>query len=141
MIARLEEIRLSALELRIDADLAIGRHDELVGELEALVAAHPLREGLRTSLMTALYRSGRQAEALEAYRDARRTLVDELGIEPSTALQELERAILRHDSALDVPPLETIPNTNLPRPASSFVGRERELAEVLSRIAGQAHVS
>ena len=96
-IARLEEIRLAAVELRIDADLALGRHDELVGELEALVAEHPLRERLRGYLMTALYRSGRQAEALDAYREARRTLVDELGIEPSPALQELERAILRQD--------------------------------------------
>jgi DNA-binding SARP family transcriptional activator len=101
-IARLEEIRLAAVELRIDADLLLGRHDELVGELEALVAEHPLRERLRRYLMTVLYRSGRQAEALEAYQDARRTLVDGLGIEPSTALQELERSILRQDPALDV---------------------------------------
>ncbi len=82
-IARLEEIRLGAVELRIDADLGLGRHDELVAEVEALVAAHPLRERLRRCLMTALYRSGRQAEALDAYQDARRALVDELGIEPS----------------------------------------------------------
>ncbi len=102
-IARLEEIRLAAVELRIDADLALGRHDELVGELEALVAEHPLRERLRGYLMTALYRSGRQAEALDAYKDARRALVDELGIEPSTALQELERAILRQEPALNLP--------------------------------------
>ena len=102
-IARLEEIRLAAVELRIDADLALGRHDELVAELEALVAEHPLRERLRRYLMTALYRSGRQAEALDAYQDARRALVDELGIEPSTALQELERAILRQDPSLDLP--------------------------------------
>lgn len=101
-IARLEEIRLAAVELRIDAELALGRHDELIGELETLVAEQPLRERLRTHLMTALYRSGRQAEALDAYQDARRALVDELGIEPSTALQELERAILRHDPALEV---------------------------------------
>ena len=101
-IARLEEIRLAALELRIDADLVLGRHDELVGELEALVAEHPHRERLRRYLMTALYRSGRQAEALDAYRDARRALVDELGIEPSPPLRELERAILRQDPALDV---------------------------------------
>ena len=100
-IARLEEIRLAAVELRIDADLALGRHDELVGEIEALVAEHPLREHLRMYLMTALYRSGRQAEALDAYQDARRALVDELGIDPSPALQELERAILRQDSSLD----------------------------------------
>ncbi len=101
-IARLEEIRLAAVELRIDADLALGRHDELVGELEALVADQPLRERLRGDLMTALYRSGRQAGALEAYEETRRTLVDELGIEPGPALQELERAILRQDPSLDV---------------------------------------
>jgi DNA-binding SARP family transcriptional activator len=101
-IARLEEIRLAAVELRIDADLALGRHDELVGELEALVGEHPLRERLRRALMTALYRSGRQAEALDAYKEARRALVDGLGIEPSAALQELERAILRQDPSLDL---------------------------------------
>jgi DNA-binding SARP family transcriptional activator len=101
-IARLDEIRLAAVELRIGADLALGRHDELVGELEALVAEHPFRERLRMDLMTALYRSGRQSEALDAYQEARRTLVDELGIEPSSALQELEQAILRHDRALEV---------------------------------------
>jgi DNA-binding SARP family transcriptional activator len=101
-IARLDEIRLAANELRIDADLALGRHDELVGELEALVAEHPLRERLRGSLMTALYRSGRQAEALDTYQNARRTLVDELGIEPGPGLQELERAILRQDPTLDL---------------------------------------
>ena len=100
-IARLEEIRLAAVELRIDADLALGRHDELSGELEALVAEHPLRERLRRQLMTALYRTGRQAEALDAYQDARRALVDELGIDPSPALQELERAILRQDPSLN----------------------------------------
>jgi DNA-binding SARP family transcriptional activator len=101
-IARLGEIRLAAVELRVDADLALGRHHELVAELEALAAEHPLRERLRRQLMTALYRSGRQAEALDAYQDARRALVDELGIEPSPALHELERAILRQDASLDV---------------------------------------
>src|SRR5262245_8253060 len=101
-IARLEEIRLAALELRIDADLALGRHDELVGELEGLVAEHPLRERLRAYLMTAHYRSGRQAEALDAYQYARRALVDGLGIEPGAALQELERAILRQDPSLSL---------------------------------------
>jgi DNA-binding SARP family transcriptional activator len=101
-IARLEEIRLAAVELRIGADLMLGRHDELVGELEALVAEHPLRERLRAFLMTALYRSARQAEALQAYQHARRALVDDLGIEPSAELQELERAILRQDPGLDL---------------------------------------
>jgi DNA-binding SARP family transcriptional activator len=101
-IARLEEIKLAAVELRIDAELGLGRHDELVGELEALVAAHPHRERLRLYLMRALYGSGRQAEALDAYQDARRALVDGLGIDPGPALQELERAILRQDPSLDV---------------------------------------
>ena len=109
-IARLEEIRLAAIELRIDADLALARHDELIGELEALVREHPLRERLRSHLMTALYRAGRQAEALDAYQDARRALVDELGIDPSTPLQELERAILRQDPSLDVQaPVPAVP--------------------------------
>lgn len=103
-IARLGEIRLAALELRIDADLALGRHAELVGELEGLVTEHPLRERLRMCLMKALYRSGRQAEALDAYRDARRALIEGLGIDPSPALQKLEQAILRQDPALDVVP-------------------------------------
>ena len=108
-IARLEEIRLAALELRIDADLVLGRHHELVAELEALVAQQPLRERLHRYLMTALYRSDRQAEALDAYQDARRVLVDELGIDPSAALQELERAILRQDPALDVEATARVP--------------------------------
>ncbi len=100
-ISRLEEIRLAAVELRIEADLVLGRHDELVGELEALVAEHPHRERLRGYLMRALYGSGRQAEALDTYQDARRALVDGLGIDPSPALHELERAILRQDPSLD----------------------------------------
>jgi DNA-binding SARP family transcriptional activator len=102
-IARLEELRWAALEKRIDAELATGRHAELVGELEALVAEHPLRERLRCQLMLALYRSARQAEALEAYRQARRALSEELGLEPSEELRQLEQAILRHDGALDLP--------------------------------------
>ena len=101
-IARLEEIKLAAIELRVDADLALGRHDELIGELEELVAVHPLRERLQRCLMTALYRSGRQAEALDAYQDARGALVDGLGIEPGAELRELEQAILRQDPSLDL---------------------------------------
>jgi DNA-binding SARP family transcriptional activator len=106
--ARLEDARVAALEGRIDADLALGRHAELVPELELLVAAEPYRERLRGLSMLALYRAGRQADALEVYRQTRETLVDELGIEPSRELQELEQAILRHDESLDVgqrPPL------------------------------------
>ena len=98
---RLEELRLTALEQRLEADLALGRHAEVVGELEALVQAHPLRERLRGQLMLALYRSGRQVEALDVYQQTRRMLVDELGIEPSPPLQDLEKAILRQDRALD----------------------------------------
>jgi DNA-binding SARP family transcriptional activator len=103
-IARLEEMRLAVLEQRIDADLALGRHGELVGELEMLVARYPLRERLRCQLMLALYRSARQAEALEAYRAARRELQEELGLDPSAELRQLEQAILRQDTALDLPP-------------------------------------
>lgn len=101
-IGRLEEMRLAVLESRIEADLVVGRHHELAAELEGLVLEHPLRERFRAQLMFALYRSGRQAEALEAYRAMRQTLVEELGIEPSLALQELERGILRQDPSLDL---------------------------------------
>jgi DNA-binding SARP family transcriptional activator len=99
-IHRLEELRLAAVEERIDADLALGHHDELVGEIEALIAEQPLRERPRGLLMLALYRSGRQAEALRVYHDARRVLIDELGIEPSPALQQLHAAILRQERSL-----------------------------------------
>jgi DNA-binding SARP family transcriptional activator len=102
--ARLDELRLVALERRIQADLARARHAEIVGELETLVAEHPLRERPRALQMLALYRCGRQAEALAAYRAARDTLVEQLGIEPGAPLQELERAILRHDPSLDLEP-------------------------------------
>lgn len=98
-----EELEIAAAEARIEAELTLGRHAEVTGELESLVAAHPVRERLRAQLMLALYRSGRQAEALQVYQDARRVLVDQLGIEPSTDLLELERAILRHDPRLKVP--------------------------------------
>jgi DNA-binding SARP family transcriptional activator len=99
-VLRLEDLRLAALERRVEADLALGRDAEVVSELERLVREHPLRERLRGQLMLALYGSGRQADALAAYRQARSLLVDELGVEPSPALQELERAILQHDPAL-----------------------------------------
>ena len=101
-IARLEEIRSAAVERRIEADMQLGRHRELVAELEELVAVEPLRERFRAQLMLALYRSGRQAEALEVYRRGRDLLVGELGIEPTAALRELERAILAQDPALDL---------------------------------------
>ena len=99
-IARLDELRLSMLEERIEADLAAGHTTDLVTELQALVREHPLRERLRGSLMLALYRSGRQADALDAFAEGRRLLVDELGLEPGPELRELERAILTHDPAI-----------------------------------------
>jgi DNA-binding SARP family transcriptional activator len=102
-IRRLEELRLLALERRIDADLALGRRAELIGELESLTQKHPYRETLRAQLMQALYGSGRQAEALEVYRETRRLLIEELGIEPSPGIQQLEQAILRQDPVLDSP--------------------------------------
>jgi DNA-binding SARP family transcriptional activator len=98
--ARLEDSRLAAMEERIEADLALGRHGSLIPELEELVAAQPLRERSRAQLMLALYGAGRQADALELYRNTRRTFVEDLGIDPSPELQELERAILRQDPAL-----------------------------------------
>ena len=128
-ITRLEEQRLAILEDRIEAELALGHHGELVGELEALVHEHPLRERPRGQLMLALYRSGRQAEALDVYQDARRTLVDELGIEPGRSLRELEQAVLRQDPGLDLP-AEERPEIKAPpdppalEPAAEPVARE-----------------
>jgi DNA-binding SARP family transcriptional activator/class 3 adenylate cyclase len=99
-IRRLEDLRLSAIELRIDAELELGRLTEVVGELESLIAKNPLRERLRELLMLALYRSGRQAEALDVYQAVRRLLLEELGLEPGPQLQELQKAIIRQDAAL-----------------------------------------
>jgi predicted ATPase/DNA-binding SARP family transcriptional activator len=132
--ARLEEARLGAEEDRADALLAVGRHADVVGELEALVRAQPFRERRWGQLMLALYRSGRQAEALGAYQEARRALVEELGLEPSPHLGRLEAAILAQDPALSPPPAaEPAPAAdrhNLPAPATTFVGRWREQREV-----------
>jgi DNA-binding SARP family transcriptional activator len=99
-IVRLEELQLKAIELRIEADLALGRHARLAGELQALVRRHPLRERLSGLLMLALYRDGRQAEALDAYRAARSRLVEEIGLEPGPEMQELQSRILAHDEGL-----------------------------------------
>ena len=134
--ARLEEQRLAALGLRVDADLAAGRHAELVGELQQLTARHPWREQLHAQLMLALYRSGRQAEALEAYRHARDVLVAELGLEPGAELRQLHEAILAHDPALAAPaepgtaPLHRV----LPTPPNRTIGREHELTAVSARV-------
>ncbi|MDQ4069944.1 MAG: winged helix-turn-helix domain-containing protein, partial [Actinomycetota bacterium] len=142
--ARLEQRRLSATEDRLAADLALGRHAAVVGELAELVAAHPLREGLRMQLALALYRSGRQAEALRALADAARTLREELGIEPSRPLRDLESAILAHDPSLELPPLAAAapPATAAPAApaaaavyhAPSLVGRDQELSALLAAL-------
>jgi predicted ATPase/DNA-binding SARP family transcriptional activator len=127
---RLEELRLTALELRYDAELGCGRHDAVVAELEALTAEQPYRERLVQQRMLALYRSGRQADALEAYRNAREVLAEELGLEPSPALQELERAILRQEPSLAAPAPPTRSTRPLPVPPTPLVGRRLELAAV-----------
>jgi predicted ATPase/DNA-binding SARP family transcriptional activator len=123
---RLEELRLVCLEHRIESDLALGRHDWLVAELEQLVEQEPLRERLWQQLVIALYRCGRQADALAAYRRAR-SVLGELGLEPSEELTQLERAVLRQEIEILRPGEE---RHNVPAQLTSFVGRERELAEV-----------
>ena len=106
-IARLEELRIVALEERIEADLALGRHGQVIPDLEALAAANPYRERLHSQLMLALYRSGRQAEALDHFQKRRRLLDEELGLEPGEPLKQLQKAILAHDPALDGPERST----------------------------------
>ncbi len=135
-IARLEELRLAALEDRIDADLALARHGQLIPELELLVTEEPLRERLRAQLMLALYRTGRQADALAEYQRARKALVDELGIEPGEALRKLERAILAQDPSLGIVLPTTAPPRHVPIPPYPLLGREHELnalAELVRR--------
>jgi predicted ATPase/DNA-binding SARP family transcriptional activator len=125
-VARLDEERLVALEDRIEADLALGAHDAVIGELEAIVGEHPLRERPRRLLMLALYRAGRQPEALALYQRTRRELVEELGIDPSPALQRLEKAILMQDPALDAPerPTPRAPTVDETPPSSLAAARE-----------------
>jgi DNA-binding SARP family transcriptional activator len=142
-VSRLEELRLAALEDRIEADLCRGRHAEVIGELEQLVLNEPLRERPRGQLVLALYRAGRQAEALEVYRDARDALVEQLGIEPGRELKGLHAAILDQDPSLDLQSAVAEP----PQPlsvgeegggaeTSSFVGRQLELAEFHGQLDG-----
>src|SRR4051812_20652570 len=149
-IERLEEQHLAAVEVRVEADLAAGRHAELVGELQQLTSAHPWRERLHAQLMLALYRSGRQADALEAYQRAREVLVEQLGIEPGAELHDLHEAILAHDPALAAPPAtgsrpldgrdarRASPGARgdrtLPAPPNRTVGREHDLAVVGERL-------
>jgi DNA-binding SARP family transcriptional activator/tetratricopeptide (TPR) repeat protein len=144
--SRLEARRLAAIEDRVTAELALGRHAAIVGELAELVNAYPLQEGLRAGYALALYRSGRQAEALRAIDDARRTLVDELGVDPGRQLQDLEVAILEHDPALDLPDAPRAPRTvatptpttaaeaDEPAPTTTLVGRAHELREALDAL-------
>jgi DNA-binding SARP family transcriptional activator len=113
-IERVEELRVAALEERLRADLALGRDAELVGEIEALAREHPLRERLRELLMLALYRAGRQAEALEVYQETMRVLADDLGIDPGPDLQRLHERILQHDPALDAQPIAPTQRTVAP---------------------------
>jgi predicted ATPase/DNA-binding SARP family transcriptional activator len=148
-IARLDELRVAALEDRIEADLALGRHHELVPELEPLVAEHPFRERLRGQLMLALYRCGRQADALHVYQSGRSALVEELGLDPGPALRELELRILRQDASLDLPDqaarsaltsrsalLGLTPREAdaLPVVSTPLVGRERELEALVAML-------
>ena len=127
-IARLEDLRVAAIEQLNEAKLALGRHAELVGELDSVIAEHPYRERLRAQLMLALYRCERQADALQAYQDARRALVEELGIEPGESLRALERAVLSQDPSLALPAAGTAvpPPSRLPAPPTPTVGREHD---------------
>jgi predicted ATPase/DNA-binding SARP family transcriptional activator len=136
--ARLKELRLGALTGRIEAELELGRHGELIPELERVVAEHPHDERLRAALMLALYRGGRQAQALHVYGEGRQRLVEDLGIDPGPALQQLERRILNQDPALELPsvraPAAEAPRTNLPQQPTPLIGREQELEEVRARL-------
>jgi predicted ATPase/DNA-binding SARP family transcriptional activator len=126
----LEELRRQALELQVDARLELGEHERVIPLLEGLVAAEPYRERLREQLILAFYRAGRQQDALEAYRDARRVLADHLGVDPSPALRELERAVLRQDPSLAVHAATPAFRPSLPSPTTSLIGRRLEIAAV-----------
>src|SRR6266550_6999346 len=128
-VAQLDELRLTALMDRIDCDLVLGRHEDALGELQVLVGEHPLRERLRAQLMLALYRADRQAEALEAYQKAREVLVEELGIEPSPALQRLQKGILIQDPALELPAGSAAPNGFARRAPDAHTSTRVVLAE------------
>ena len=133
---RLDELRLMTIEQRIEAELALGRHDTAIADLERLTTEHPLREHLRVLQMLALYRAGRQADALRAFQAARSFLGDELGLDPGPELQELEGAILRQDPSLDAPgtAIESRSRSKIPVPISSFIGRTEELETVVAAV-------
>ena len=126
-IGRLEELHLRAIELAIDAELAAGRHDEVIARLEELIAEEPLRERLHAQRMLALYRAGRQSDALDAYRRARETLVEQIGVEPGPELQRLQAAVLAQDPSLDAPPPIVELPVQLEGGSPLLAGREREL--------------
>jgi predicted ATPase/DNA-binding SARP family transcriptional activator len=157
-VRRLEELRLVALESRVDADLALGRDVEVIAELEGLLAQHPTRERLASQLMLALYRSGRQSDALDVYQRTRAHLANELGLEPAPPLKALQSQILEQDPALDTtehrkvateaatehdgraeirPGLRSFGRSNLPTPATSLVGRSEEISRALELLAGR----
>src|SRR4051812_2281325 len=127
-IGRLEELHMRAIELAIDAELAAGRHGDVVARLEALIAEEPLREPLHAQRMLALYRAGRKSEALEAYREAREALIEQTGLEPGFELRRLQEQILAQDPALEAPPPAVELPIQLEGGAPLLAGRERELA-------------
>lgn len=127
---RLETLRVDALEEQFEVRLALGEHRELVSELRAALADNPYRERLWGQLMVALYRSGRQADALEAFQEARHVLGEELGLEPGPDLRRLQEAILAHDPAIAAVPVDRRRRGNLPATATSFVGRENEVRQI-----------
>jgi DNA-binding SARP family transcriptional activator/Tfp pilus assembly protein PilF len=137
-IGRLEEQRLIALEARVEADISAGRHVEVVGELQQLVAEHPLREHLHALRMLALYRTGRQADALEAYRHTRALLVEELGIEPGPELRDLHQAMLAHDPAL-APPQRGVSRAGERPPTTPVTTLARARDAVARHAWGEAH--
>ena len=128
---RLESLRVDALEERFEAALALGEHRELVPELRAAIEESPFRERLWGQLMLALYRSGRQADALETFQEARQVLSEELALEPGPELRRLQEAILAHDPAIAPVAVAPRPRGNLPAPSTSFIGREDELGRVV----------
>jgi DNA-binding SARP family transcriptional activator len=128
---RLESLRVDALEEQFEAALALGEHREIVTALRAALEENPFRERLWGQLMLALYRSGRQPDALEAFQEARRVLLDELALEPGPELRRLQEAILAHDPAIAPVPVAPRPPGNLPAPSTSFVGREQDVGQVI----------
>lgn len=144
---RVHELRLYAIESRIEQDMAAGLHGPAVGELAELVEEHPLRERLTSLLMLALYRASRQVDALRVFERHRRRLAEGVGVDPAASLGDLQEAILRHDPRLDLPPAASVPRSdatlrsNLPHALTSFVGRAEELSSVAALVAGNRLVT